>query len=292
MGFKVITKHAHWVVIGASLLALGCQEQTAPLHLSVVSDQATPDHADHFHAMGSTDSCYINPDFHAGDDQSDNLIITMLSNTGDSIGRVFSPVVELSEKSFQYLSGDRPGRALQLMEDPASPDNRREGMNKMVDFGFLDDPKVASTFRKRCREIAQHDGDPMVRATAIRIANRGRDALARPIFVKGLTDPNEWVRLESAKALANVPDANAADLLVNILNNREETREIRIAAADALKHYRTLAAVRALSGDLDDKNFAIGWQARQSLRYLTDRDYGYNGGAWLAYFTGPESPLK
>ena len=122
--------------------------------------------------------------------------------------------------------------------------------------------------------------------TAIRTANRARDAKATPLFVKGLGDPNEWVRLESAKALANVPDVNAVDPLIYMAANAGETRDVRVAAVDALKHYRTLPVARALSASLTDKNFVIAWQARRSLRYLTNRDYGYDGGAWLSYFTG------
>jgi HEAT repeat protein len=99
-------------------------------------------------------------------------------------------------------------------------------------------------------------------------------------------DPSDWIRLESAKALANVPDVNAAEPLVNMLNNAAENRDTRVAATDALKHYRTLSVARALCAALTDKNFVIAWQARKSLKYLTDRDYAYDAGAWLAYFTG------
>jgi len=42
---------------------------------------------------------------------------------------------------------------------------------------------------------------------------------------------------------------------------------------------------------LSDKTFAVAWQARRSLRYLTGRDFGYDGGAWLTYFAGPDKPL-
>ena len=41
---------------------------------------------------------------------------------------------------------------------------------------------------------------------AIRALNICRDATATSIFINGLKDDNELVRLESAKALANIPD--------------------------------------------------------------------------------------
>jgi HEAT repeat protein len=115
---------------------------------------------------------------------------------------------------------------------------------------------------------------------------------ATAIFVAGLGDQNEWVRLESAKALANLPDVRAADTLRGIAENRLENRDLRIAAADALKHYRTLPTARVLSSVLDDPKFGVSWQARRSLRYLTDRDYGYDKSAWLTYLIAPESQLR
>ena len=47
---------------------------------------------------------------------------------------------------------------------------------------------------------------------------------------------------------------------------------------------RTIAICSLLVASLA----AIAWQAKKSLKYLTDRDYGYDSGAWLAYFTGTD----
>ena len=56
--------------------------------------------------------------------------------------------------------------------------------------------------------------------------------------------------------------------------------------------YRTLTVARALVGVLSDRDFAVCWQARQSLQYLFSRDLGYSDGAWLTFLTGPQSPVK
>ena len=47
--------------------------------------------------------------------------------------------------------------------------------------------------------------------------------------------------------------------------------------------------VTALVAVLSDHDFAVSWQARQSLKYLFSRDLGYSDSAWLAYLTGPRS---
>lgn len=203
-----------------------------------------------------------------------------------TVAILIAPFVALAG-AFNWLGGDRPVAAFRLMEDPYSPDNRRDGFNRMAKFGYL----TNATFKARARQVAKLDADYTVRATAIRTSNRARDAQATGGFVNALGDKNEWVRLEAAKALANVPDASAAEPLMKLLNDKDESRDVRIAAADALKHDRTLPVVRALAAALNDREFGVAWQSRRSLRRLTHRDYGYDEAAWLAYFSGPEKPL-
>src|SRR2546423_106987 len=81
------------------------------------------------------------------------------------------------------------------------------------------------------------DGDFLVRAVAIRALNRSRDRSATPIFMKALNDKNDVVRWEAAKALANVPDPESPEALARILTNAADNKDVRIAAADALRHY-------------------------------------------------------
>ena len=269
-------------MFGLALLSAGCQ-QGGPLRLSVIADPPG-------RFVENKDSPYVNANWSDADAPTgvvDTAMDTAWSATGSAVGVVVSPVVIVSDASMRWFYNDKPSVADRMLEDRTNADNRREGMNKLVSFGFLKN----EFFTKRCREMATRDDDYTVRATAIRTANRARDVKATPLFIKGLSDPNEWVRLESAKALVNIPDMNAAQPLVEMLNNPVETRDVRVAATDALKHYRTLAVARALSSVLSEKNFVIAWQARRSLRYLTDRDYGYDVAAWLAFFTGTEKPV-
>jgi HEAT repeat protein len=173
------------------------------------------------------------------------------------------------------------------MEDGASADARRRGINDLVRWDFaLDGPYV-----KRYRQIATGDPDPLVRATAIRALNRARDAQARPIFINALRDASVDVRIEAAKALDNLPDPNAADPLVRTVANPDEDRDVRIAAASALRHYKSLEVARALIPRLNEHDFAIAWQSRRTLRQITGKDMRYNEAAWLAFVSGPDKPL-
>ena len=180
---------------------------------------------------------------------------------------------------FGRLRGETPTWALKKMEDPYFPDERREGINYLAaqDFG------KRAPWTTRYQQIAQDDPDYTVRAFAVRALNRSRDKSATGVFIKSLSDRNDLVRLEAAKALANVPDPKAIDTLTRIVASPVENRDLRIAAANALRHYRDMGVARSLVNVLSAKDFGVAWQARHSLRTLTGRDMKYDERAWLTY---------
>src|SRR5688500_8104495 len=96
--------------------------------------------------------------------------------------------------------GDTAFKAAKTVIDPESPDMRRKGIVKLSDKKWgRQDP-----YLKQYEQMAKSDPDPSVRAMAIRALNRGRDKRAVAVFVSSLEEKNENVRLEAAKALANV----------------------------------------------------------------------------------------
>jgi hypothetical protein len=38
---------------------------------------------------------------------------------------------------------------------------------------------------------------------------------------------------------------------------------------------------------VNDRDFSVAWQARRSLVYMTNKDFRYDEGGWLGYFSGP-----
>ncbi|HEV2296710.1 MAG TPA: HEAT repeat domain-containing protein [Tepidisphaeraceae bacterium] len=194
----------------------------------------------------------------------------------------------LTRQTIEMFVGDTALKAVQMMENERFPDQRRKGINKLVerDYGKRD------PYTQRYAQIARNDEDFLVRATAIRALNRARHRPATPVFIEALSDDHPMVRLEAAKALANVPDPNAAAPLVGAVNNSAEDRDVRIAAADALRHYKQLDVARALALQLGEKgDFSVAWQARRSLRKLTGRDMRYDQSAWLGYLSATDQPF-
>lgn len=194
---------------------------------------------------------------------------------------------DLPTQLVAFSLGDRPARAVRMMEDRKSADVRRRGMNGLVRWDFAQrDP-----YTRRYRQIAEAETDAMARAVALRAANRSRDDHARSLFIKALSDSSPLVRLEAAKGLISLPAPEAVAPLIAAVNNPAEEKDVRIAAAEALKHYQQLDVARALAARLNERDFGVAWQSRRSLRRLTGRDHGYDESAWLEYLTGPDKPF-
>jgi HEAT repeat protein len=139
--------------------------------------------------------------------------------------------------------------------------------------------------------MAESDQDPNVRAAGIRALNRSRVDKFTAIYIAALNDKSDMVRLEGAKALANIPDVKAVGALMKILANEADNRDVRIASADALRVYKTSDVAQALIRVLNDRDFGVAWQARRSLNLMTGQDFRYNQAAWLEYLTGPKKPF-
>jgi hypothetical protein len=209
------------------------------------------------------------------------LLLLLLGAGCDAMNRGADDVGKSTRPFFDFISGKTPLKAAQKMENPNSPDARWQGMTWLVSHDFGRRPPYTT----RYQQIAQNDPDWLVRAMAVRALNRSRDKTATLIFIRALDDSATQVRLEAAKALANVPDDKARPPLLKIINNPGDDRDVRIAAADALKHYKTMEVARVLVNQLQERNYGVAWQSRHSLEKLTGKDLKYDEAAWLAFLT-------
>lgn len=207
------------------------------------------------------------------------------NDTSTASGLAREVFISFPRRVSDFFSGKTATNAAILMES-ASADQRREGVNDLVDRSF----GKQAPYTDRYAQLAQFDSDPSVRATAMRALNRSREG-AIDVYIEGLTDDSPLVRLEAAKALSNVPDEKAIQPLLKALNSQTEETDIRIAVADALRHYRSLEVARSLVNALNDRDFSIAWQSRQSLRFMTGNDKRYDQSAWLQYLTSDQKPL-
>jgi hypothetical protein len=279
--------------LSLSALMVGCSD--APVEPTTYARQApiTSSTYQDYQASGTrypgrTDVYFSNYQVAEDDTEAANPYFRMVANEGKRARDDWDAFGDFCSAQFRwYIRGQRPIQAVEKMNDTNSPDNRRIGINQLLTYKFAKAPPYTT----RYRQIAVYDTDSIVRATALRASNRSRDVSATPLFVAALNDKSESVRLEAAKALVHLPDPAAERFLLAALVNPNENIDVRIASADALKHYHDLPNARALAESLDDKDFSVVWQARRSLVYLTGRDFGYDDGAWLSYFAGPDRPF-
>jgi hypothetical protein len=208
----------------------------------------------------------------------------MLLNTGCA---QMEAAGSFGKRVYEYFSGRTPINAAVRMENQQSADERRDGINDLASRSF----GRVEPYTERYQQIAQTDKDWLVRATAIRALNRSRDAAATPVFVKALSDENPIVRVEACKALVHMPDPAAAPVLVRLVADPAQDRDVRIWAADALQHYRTLEVARTLALQLGSREFGVAWQSRKSLVALTGQDMNYDENAWLNYLTSTQNPF-
>jgi HEAT repeat protein len=223
------------------------------------------------------------------------------SELNEFFGFVEFVFYKFPKQAINLYLGNTPGRYARMMEDDQSADVRRTGILRLVtDFEFArKDP-----YTRRYWQIAQGDPNYLVRVAAIRALDRSRKSTVTPIAIKTMDDPNPLLRLEAAKALANVPDQSSIPALIRHMNpiidmrgesgrmeQVQESRDVRVACADALRNFPNRDVTTALVDVLRDKDFEVSWQARKSLVLLTGHDFKYDQNAWRDYFTKAEKPF-
>ena len=196
-------------------------------------------------------------------------------------------IVQPIANFYDNFTGNTEEAARIKMFDPRSADSRRYGTFRVSDFySARMDPGMRDIWANNAR----NDPDYTVRAASVRVLNRCRDAAHASVYVAALNEQQPLVRLEAVKALANVPDPDAVPALLDLLQH-DVSRDVRIASADALRCYKTDEVAHALILVLDDYDFGVAWQARQSLRLMTARDFQYNETQWLDYLAASSQPF-
>jgi hypothetical protein len=181
---------------------------------------------------------------------------------------------------FDYITHDNASFAVKKMEDTRSPDNQREGMLRLTDFQFARHGIYIGGYAI----FARNSTDFTVRAAGLRALNRCRAKGYTVLFLESLSDDQPLIRLEAADALSNIPDPEAVPLLmIHMGADAEPSTDVRVACADALRCYHTTEVMRALAEVLNDQDFGVAWQARQSLELMTGQDFRYDTRAWLNY---------
>jgi hypothetical protein len=194
---------------------------------------------------------------------------------------IFHPIGQF----FDALGHDTPGIAVRKALDPTSPDVQRQGILHLCDFDHFRQGTALVLYAHE----AETAKDYTVRAAALRALNRCRAKGYTALFLHNLQDDQVLVRLEASDALSNIPDPAAIRPLIDHATS-DVSPDVRIACADALRNFRTGDVVLALVDLLENRDFSVAWQARQSLELLTGVDYRYDARAWRGYLSTIKLP--
>ena len=138
-----------------------------------------------------------------------------------------------------------------------------------------------------------NEPDPLLREHLVTALAPLQVPAASEALKHALKDKDRHVRLRAVEAWAQRPGADAIPVLAEALASDTDF-DVRMAATRTLGRYRDPSAVRPLSVALEDGDPALQYRAVESLRNITDRDFGPDIDAWRRFARGDviESPRQ
>lgn len=177
------------------------------------------------------------------------------------------------------FSPPSPQEAALWATNPADAESQRRGTVLLSSAPWGGSPVYVKLYRLYVEE----NTDPLVRAAAVLALGRHGEASDAPLIARQLTHPKPQVRLAAALALQRLHDPAVADTMWRRLIDDSESAEVRVELAIGLAQYPTDAVFQALCSALDHRELSVNLAASDSLRLLTNHDFGIDRKLWLAW---------
>lgn len=161
------------------------------------------------------------------------------------------------------------------MTGSSNPDERREGL-----AGLAKSPRALEALPLYAAVAGSVGEEVPVRAVAIDVLGRSRNATHLPVLVACLDDESPRVRWEAATALDAMPGESAVEPLRRHAI-ADQSADVRAACATALRHYNQTDVLSTLARALNDGNFTVRHNSHKSLVELTGLDLGHEPQPWL-----------
>lgn len=172
-----------------------------------------------------------------------------------------------------------PQQAAIKATNPSDPEAQRSGTVLLSSAPWGGSPVYVKLYRLYVEE----NSDPLVRAAAILALGRHGDPSDAELISKQLTHKSRQVRLASALALQRLHDTKVTDTMWRRLIDDREDAEVRVELAIGLAQYPVDAVFQALCTALDQRELSVNLAASDSLRLLTNHDFGIDRKLWLAW---------
>lgn len=132
----------------------------------------------------------------------------------------------------------------------------------------------------------QEEKSAVLRTEFVRTLAEFQTPAAQEAVRASLTDTDAGVRIAACKAVTRHPNQASFEAISQTLT-KDESVDVRIAAAHALGSFKDFQAPQALRPALDDRDPALALAAVKSLETLTGRsEYRQNPATWREYLDG------
>lgn len=168
-----------------------------------------------------------------------------------------------------------------------------------VEYGASFETRIARlrSIRSRAKKLDESERERISRDLAPLIPHEPNQAVKREMVLaiaqirtetatealrKALTDSEPDIRVVACEAWRMRGGKEALECLAGVVGS-DTNPDVRLAATKALGQFRDPAAIRALATAIDDNSPAMQYQAMQSLRSASGRDFGGDVAAWRKY---------
>ncbi len=188
--------------------------------------------------------------------------------------------------------------------DSKSPDERRKAINRLAQSRYVADP----TTLKALALIARSDTSQSVRSAALIamgganepiVAEAALDVLRPERRMEAAAPPDADVRMAAARNLVRLAEADGIpdelDELVCdtaiVLTRSDPSRNVRVAGAQLLGYFPDKKAAYTLADALDQRDFAVCYEAEHSLMRLTGQSFGHDADKWRRFVASTDDPF-
>jgi hypothetical protein len=167
-----------------------------------------------------------------------------------------------------------------------NPDTQRQAIAWMSRQKWGHEKPYMDAYR-----LAESSPSPLVRGQAMLALGTSGQAAVAPDLQRGLTDSSSFVRLCAAMAASYVNNPILIPDLIKLLQSHADAQG-RIAAAEALKAYKSRLVIETLINALDDQNVAIVQAAWDDLTAQTGQKLPEHSGPWQQWLQRHKSQLS
>lgn len=167
--------------------------------------------------------------------------------------------------------------------------NRQEELKTLAETIGEKDAAEQDRIAAQLQQEMSTEQNPVMRMAIIRPLGEMKSPVALAALQQALRDTDKSVRIKVCDALAQRKDAEAAKALSEVVASDADL-DVRMAAARGLGEINDPQAVQGLGLALGDADPALQRRAIESLRNVTDRDFGNSVPAWREFVAGGSPP--